>query len=245
MVLSFVAFGVTLLPLLRRLRRRAAKRVPGRLLLLRPFNDGSLRSALLDALDNSWRRIGTLELVVGGDLAVRTISGPVLESMLLGTVHRHFLHRVEEVDERLARLPRHAALDGRFPLNEVHCDPAVWQAAVTALADRADVVVMDLRGLGAGNRGALFELNMVVQRVELSRIVLLADTRTDERALADAAEAAWRARHDVSSQIDADPRLVVLRCTGRAARDNPRIIEKVFAAYEKRAAGDWIPARQR
>src|SRR6185436_1435852 len=115
----FVAFGVTLLPLMRRLQLRASTRVPQRLLLLRPFTDGRLRSALLDALDHSWRRAGTLELVVGGDLAVRTVSGPVLESVLLGTVHRHFLGRTDDVNERLAHLPRRAALDGRFPLNEV------------------------------------------------------------------------------------------------------------------------------
>lgn len=230
-LLPFVAFGVTLQRLLRRLRLRAATRVPGRLLLLRPFNDGRLRSNLLDALDNSWRRIGTLDLVVGGDLAVRTVSGPVLESVLLGTVRRHFLHQLDEVDDRLARLPRRAALDGRFPLNEVHCDPAVWQAAVTALADAADVVLMDLRGMRAGNRGALFELRMAVQRVELSRIVLLADSRTDERALAEAAEEAWRTRRDSSpSRVDTGARLVVLHCTGQVARDNVWIIEKVFAA---------------
>ena len=244
--LPFVVFGVTLQPLLRRLRRRAATRIPKRLLLLRPFNDGRLRSNLLDALDNSWRRIGTLDLVVGGDLAVRTVSGPVLESVLLGTVHRHFLHRIDEVDDCLARLPHRAALDGRFPLNELYCDPAVWQAAVTALADRADVVVMDLRGMRAGNRGALFELKMAVQRVELSRIVLLADRRTDERALAEVADEAWRSRPDnLPSPVVPDPRLVLLRCTGKVARDNVWIIERVFAACEKRASDDWIPARQR
>jgi hypothetical protein len=230
-VLPLVAFGLTLERLLRRLRRRAATRAPRRLLLLRPFNHGRLRSNLLDALDTSWRRIGTLDLVVGGDLAVRTVSGPVLESVLLGTVRRHFLRQLDEVDDRLARLARGVALDGRFPLNEVHCDPAVWQAAVTALAEEADVVLMDLRGMQARNRGALFELRMAVQRVELSRIVLLADSRTDEGALAEVAEEAWRTRPDnVGSPVDPDPRLVVLRCAGRAARDNAWIIQKVFAA---------------
>jgi hypothetical protein len=230
-LLPFVAFCVTLHQLLRRLRLRAATRAPGRLLLLRPFSEGRLRSNLLDALDNSWRRTGTIDLVVGGDLAVRTVSGPVLESVLLGTVHRHFLHQIDEVDDRLARLPHRAALDGRFPLNEIYCDPAVWQAAVTALADRADVVVMDLRGMRASNRGALFELRMAVQRVELSRIVLLTDNRTDERALNEAAQEAWRARPgSFPSRVGSDPRLMVLRCTGRVARDNAWIIEKVFAA---------------
>ena len=247
-VLPFVAFGVTLQRLLQHLRRRAATRVPRRLLLLRPFNDGRLRSDLLDALDGSWRRTGTVDLVVGGDLAVRTISGPVLESVLAGTVQRHFLRHPDEVDDWLARLPRQVALDGRFPLNEVHCDPAVWQAVVTALADVADVVLMDLRGMRARNRGALFELRMAVQRVELSRIVLLADPRTDERALTEVAEEAWRARPDrVPGRVDTDPRLVVLRCTGQVARDNAWIIERVFAACghePRRLARDSLQAER-
>ena len=91
-LLPFIGFGVTferaIAPLC---GDESTTRVPRRLLFLRPFSNGRLRSDLLDALDASWRRIGTVDLVVGGDLAVRTMSGPVLESVLLGTVHRHFL----------------------------------------------------------------------------------------------------------------------------------------------------------
>jgi len=99
-VLPLVAFVLTLPLLLRRLRRRARTRVPRRLLLLRPFNDGRLRSDLLNALEASWCRTGTLDLIVGGDLAVRTVSGPVMESVLLGTVHRHFVGPLDELDRR-------------------------------------------------------------------------------------------------------------------------------------------------
>jgi hypothetical protein len=229
--LPLVAFGLTLPPLLRRVRRRADTRAPRCLLLLRPFNNGRLRSDLLDALDASWRRVGTLDLVVGGDLAVRTLSGPVLESVLLGTVHRHFLGQLDEVTNRLAAFPRRAALDGRFPLNEVYCEPGVWQAVVTALADEADVVLMDLRGMRARNTGALFELRMAIQRVELPRIVLLADPRTDDAALTEVADEAWRTRSgNVADRVDPDPRLAVLRCSGHVARDNAWIVERVFAA---------------
>jgi hypothetical protein len=137
------------------------------------------------------------------------------------------------VGNRLARLPRRAALDGRFPVNEVHCEPAVWQATVTALADEADVVLLDLRGMQARNAGALFELRMAIERVDLPRIVVLADPRTDDRALTGAAEAAWQKRYESGRNQVPDPRLVVLRCSGRVARDNAWIIRKVFAAAEQ------------
>ena len=139
------------------------------------------------------------------------------------------------MNDRLARLPRRAALDGRFPLNEVHCEPDVWRTVVTALADRADVVLMDLRALRSRNQGALFELRMAIQRVELARIVLLADPSTDEGELAQVVEKAWRERSDSLIRIgdDPDPRLVVQQCSGHVARDNAWIVEKVFAASER------------
>jgi hypothetical protein len=233
-LLPLIGFGVTFERVLISLRGRVRARVPRRLLFLRPFSNGRLRSDLLDALDASWRRVGTVDLVVGGDLAVRTISGPVLESVLLGTVHRHFLGRLDDVNDRLGRLPRRAALDGRFPLNEVHCDPDVWRTVVTALADQADVVLMDLRALRSRNQGALFELRMAIQRVELARIVLLADPSTDECELVEVVEKAWQARSDTyPDRDDPNPRLVVLQCSGHVARDNAWIVEKVFAAGER------------
>ena len=58
---------------------------------------------------------------------------------------------------------------------------------------------MDLRALRSRNQGALFELRMAIQRVELARIVLLADPSTDEGELAQVVEQAWRERSDTRS----------------------------------------------
>jgi len=99
------------------------------------------------------------------------------------------------------------------------------------LARDADVVLMDLRGMRSRNTGALFELRMAIQRVELSRVVLLADPRTDDGALANVASEAWRTRtHRRLNGDEAAPRLAVLRCSGHVARDNDWIIARVFAA---------------
>ena len=48
--------------------------------------------------------------------------------------------------------------DGRFRINEFCCRDDTWQATVVALIERADAVVMDLRGFTAERRGCEFEL---------------------------------------------------------------------------------------
>jgi len=184
-------------------------------------------------LDTSWRRAGTVDLVVGGDLAVRTVSGDALKSLLLGTVQNHFVQRPDEVSQRLSRLARAPGIDGLYPLHEVHCAPNVWQDAVSELTREADVVLMDLRGMRARNLGTLFELRLAVQRLDLSRVVLLADARTDRQALAEVAEEAWRGRS--APDRTADPTLVVLHCSGRSSFDNPWIASKLFAALARGA----------
>src|SRR5688572_28303842 len=54
-------------------------RTPKRLLLLRTFNQPAARGQLLNVLDDSWRRVGRIDLVVGTDLAIRTLGPLVLE----------------------------------------------------------------------------------------------------------------------------------------------------------------------
>jgi hypothetical protein len=44
-----------------------------RLLLLRVFGSADKRERLLDALDDTWRRVGRIDLIAGTDLAMRTL----------------------------------------------------------------------------------------------------------------------------------------------------------------------------
>lgn len=70
-VLTFVAYAVVLFLLLRHQGRRLAPGPPARLLLLRVFAQEPVRNRLLDVLDDSWRRVGRVDLIVGADLAIR------------------------------------------------------------------------------------------------------------------------------------------------------------------------------
>jgi hypothetical protein len=224
-------------------RRAEPALAPARLLLLRVFGREPLRNRLVDLLDDTWRRIGGIDLVVGADLAVRTVSAMALEGFLLGRVDKQFLDSIPEADERLGKLPQRRALDSRYPLNELHCAADVWQHVVTALARDTDMVLMDLRGLQATNTGAMLELSIVIERVHLGHILLLTDGQTDEVMLADTIQRTWQQLPEGSANVRLpEPRIDVLRCTGRRSQVNKAIANCVFDAAERAFTPPGLPA---
>jgi hypothetical protein len=191
------------------------------------------RNRLLDLLDDSWRRVGRLDLIVGADLGVRSLSARALEGFLLGRVRGRVLTTVRDADRRIADLPTRPSFDGRFPLNELLCAPDVWPHVVGTLATGADVVLMDFRGWQTSHRAVAFELSIVLERVRLSRIVLLTDRHTDAQALMSALERIWSQLSDASVNAQLPrPSIEVVRCAGLRAADAAAIAHRVFIAAE-------------
>ena len=159
--LAILAYLLYLLVLHVSLRRLWAARaqLPGkRLLFLRVFNAADKRERLLEWLDDTWRRIGRIDLIAGADVALRTLGASMLEAFLLRRVDAEFLKTSEDVDRRIANLRSMLEGDARYPVNELHCYAGAWEHAVTELAPAADVVLMDLRGFTAENLGCAYEL---------------------------------------------------------------------------------------
>jgi hypothetical protein len=230
-ILTFVVYVVALFVLLRRQQRQRVPRPAARMLLLRVFAQEPVRNRLLDALDDSWRRIGRVDLIVGADLAVRSLSARALQGFLLGRGHGRVLTTEQDADRRIAILPKRQAFDGRFPLNELTCSPAVWPHAVRTLATDADVVLMDFRGWRPSHRGATFELSIALDRVHLSRLVVLAGTDADTAVLSEAVTGAWSRLQ--SSSVNAqlvEPSLRIIRCSGRRRIDAGAIAHAVVIA---------------
>jgi hypothetical protein len=215
--LAFAVYLAVLYTLL--LHGRQPERLPRRMLLLRVFKQTPIRSWLMDLLDDTWRRIGRVDTVVGLDLALHTLNAFALEDFLRGRVRRQFLKTSAEVQERIAALPATLSVDRRYPLNELHCLPETWRQAVTTLLDAADVVLIDLRGVQPANRGVLYELALAVRRVPLQRLVLIADARTNASLVAQAAAAA-----DAASTLD------VLALNASADVNARAVANAVFAA---------------
>jgi hypothetical protein len=80
---------------------------------------------------------------------------------------------------------------GSYPPRTFLCHGNIWKAAVNILLDQADLVVLDLSGLTPGNEGIRHELQQIVDRVPIERVIFLADRRSDRNYLRAEIRHAW------------------------------------------------------
>jgi hypothetical protein len=214
---AFLALGalvccvIILQCLLWRYYRHQAAIPAKRLVLLRVFGSPRRAVHLLEVLNDTWRLFGSIDLIVGTDVAALTASPVMVEAFLRRRVEALYLKTTNEVERQLRQLDRHVQGDGRYPINELYCFSSAWQAAVLRLVPEADVVLMDLRGFSLAHLGCVFELNHLMNLASLDRIVLLADRLTDMRALEKTLQGAWRnLDSDAPSASVEDPALSVV-----------------------------------
>jgi len=171
-------------------RRRRADTRPPTLLVLRVFRQEAKVGALFDDVVERWRASGNTVLIAGTDLVDQTLDATDLFDYLDGRLGARFIRSTAEVQARLAALDWLPDADGRWRVNECYCHDSTWQVALAALVDRADLVLMDLRGFAAHNAGCRFELGVLARAAHLQAAVVLTDASTDLfTAQADAAPA--------------------------------------------------------
>jgi hypothetical protein len=224
-VLPFAAWAVTLNAALRPLAAEARSRRAPRLLLLRVFGFGRRSQRLLDLLGTRWRLVGSIDLIAAPDLAPHVVEPSTFLEFVRGNLARLFVRTPADLQDRLAAADRSPDPDGRFRINQFFCSGDVWKAAVMSLMDGAALVVMDLRGFGPQHRGCAFELQTLLDMVELQRLVLVVDATTDRGTLETLLQERWR-------ELDADsPNLAVDRAEVRlldAAQDDAQAVRHLL-----------------
>lgn len=172
------------LPLLAWLLPRwlAPQGAPPTLLVLRVFQQDAAVETLFDRVIERWRLTGNTVLIAGTDLISRTLDPDDLFTFLNGRLGERFIASPAQVPQRLAEFDLQPDPDGRYRVNECYCFDGTWQAALAALVQRADVVLMDLRGFQAKNAGCRHELGVLSLAPNVQRVVLLHDARTDRVA---------------------------------------------------------------
>lgn len=179
---------VQLLPWLWLLAPRAASSPPAApptLLVLRVFQRDAQVELLFDQVIERWRMTGNTVLIAGTDLLSRTLDPDDLFVYLNGALAERFIANPQQLAERIAGFDWRPDPDGRYRINECYCFDSTWQSALRALVECADVVLMDLRGFRAENRGCRFELGVLSAASHLRRVVVLHDRET-ARAVAEA-----------------------------------------------------------
>ena len=94
-----------------------------------------------------------------------------------------FVRSAEDLHRRLAALDKYPDPDGRYRINTFCCHEDTWQATVVELMDRADVVLMDVRGATTQHRGYEFELQQLAMRMNPEQVVLVIDETTDRHMI--------------------------------------------------------------
>jgi hypothetical protein len=186
---AFVAYrAVVALGLRRRTGPTAA-----RLLLLRVFGYQARTERLFDRVAQRWRFRGPVQLIAGADLATRTAGPGDILRLLTRRTAEPYVASAAGVTERIAQLDGQPDPDGRYRLNQVYCHDDTWRPAVSALIDRSDRVLMDVRGFSERSQGCVFELEQLLWRRPSDATILVVDRTTDFPRLAGILDEGWQA----------------------------------------------------
>lgn len=156
------------------------------LLVLRSFSIGRDGERLFDVVDRFWRRVGSIDLIAGIDLAHRTVEPHEFLDFMSGKISRRFIDGAEVMEQRLRERDTQPDRDQRFRVNDFFCYDDTWKMVLSRLVSQSDAVLMDLRGFSRRNAGCVFELKELARMVPLQRVVFVVDRRTDETLLAEA-----------------------------------------------------------
>ena len=177
--LAFAVYWIVLAAARSRVRSRDPSLAPRGLTFLRVFALGPKSNALFDALAKHWRRVGSMQLITGPDLAQSTAQPHQLLDFVTGRLARHFIGDAHMLEARLDLLDRVADRDGWYRINNFFCRADAWKAVLARLVQEGDVVLMDLRSFSAHNEGCVHELRHLVEFVPLGRCVFIVDATTD------------------------------------------------------------------
>lgn len=181
-LLAFPFFLLVKRYFLRRMPITAQSRPP-RLLLLRVFGHTSRTERLFESLTLRWRCLGVVQLIAGTDLARRNIEPLYFASFLAGKLNKLFVSSRADLQKQLTELDDTTDPEKRFPIHQFYCTQDTWMAAMQALTDRSDIVLMDVRSFSANNAGCRFELQYLAQHHPNKRVFLLVDKTTDQDLL--------------------------------------------------------------
>jgi hypothetical protein len=168
------------------------------LLLLRVFSLGKRSEMLFDILTTYWRYLGSVQLIAGPDLATTTVEPDEFLDFIRGKLVRRFINNSQTLESLISNLDLKPDRDRRFRVNDFFCYEDTWRMALSRLVNQSDAVLMDLRGFSPQNAGCVFEINELINLIQLGRVVFVIDKTTDEQFLRQIMEQSWNGMRPTS-----------------------------------------------
>jgi len=191
-ILLWLAWRVAQRLALRWAVRRAAPPRPA-LLLLRVFKPSQRSEAFIDRFLARWRFAAPVWMIAGPDLAGALMEPDEFFAYLRRKLAERFVSDAGQIPQRMAELDGTRDPDGRFRVSELFCANTTWQPAVLAMIEGAGVIVLDLREYTASRAGTRYELQQLLSRAPLERVLFLTDEAGDAPQLRAAIDDAWQA----------------------------------------------------
>ncbi len=156
------------------------------LVFLRNFSLGDRSARLLREVAERWLELGPVDLVTGPDVAGAKPDPAMVLALLTLRLRDRFVSGPSEATAALAPGNLGTPRDGRYRIRELACRETTWEAVVSSLVDRPQVmIVMDLRGFNSNNQGCARELEILGRGpLAQGRVILMIDDRTDLYLLA-------------------------------------------------------------
>lgn len=216
--------------------RHGAAAPCGALLMLRVFKPSTRSEAFTDRFLARWRFAGPTWMIAGPDLAGGHLEPDEFFAFLRRRLREHFIVDAAQIPARVQALDDDRDPDGRCRVHELFCTNATWRATVLALMARAGVVLLDLREYHPGRLGTRFELEAVLQRVPLARLIVLVAAGDDPAPVEAEIRDAWR-MVDPRGRSDGAPRLTVIAVGAGSAAEMHGLLA---AACRAAAAGGAV-----
>jgi hypothetical protein len=178
-----------------------------RLLYLRVFGSARRAERLFDLLAARWRHAGSIQLISATDIARGRFEPDEFLDFLNRKLANAYITSAGDLNERLAALQKRPDPDGRYRVHEFFCRADTWQRTVSTLGAASSLIIMDLRGFTADNKGVIFELRVLIDEVPLNRVALLIDRSTDEPLLRQTLTDLWDRVHPHSPNVGASARI--------------------------------------
>lgn len=228
--LAFAIYWIVLTAARSRLRRQFPSLAPRGLTFLRVFALGPRSNTLFNALAKHWRRVGSMQLITGPDLAHSTAQPHQLLDFVTGRLTDHFIGDARTLEARLERLDRAPDRDGWYRINNFFCRADAWKAVLARLVQQGDVVLMDLRSFSANNAGCVHEIRHLVEFVPLGRCVFIVDATTDVLYLRSVLREAWASLSDTSPNRRATAESVKLHSYESGSRALSSLLHRLCQA---------------
>ncbi len=178
-LLAFIGYKVVLQYFLQQFLS-SEKNPPLRLLWLRVFGRPSQSTAILDAIGNKWRNIGSIQMIAGADLASTFLEPHQLLEFWRGRLRYQFIQSPEQVAEQMNNIGLAPASDGRYRITQFFCLNDNWRFIFNTLLRVSNTVLMDLRGFTEINQGVRYELETLFNCVPAQGFVIIVDAPFSE-----------------------------------------------------------------